>query len=63
MTASPHECPTASTRPGNCWISIATYALSTEMPRSGLAAATTETPFACRRSITPLQLELSANAP
>src|SRR4249920_2909972 len=33
------------------------------MPRSGLAAATTGTPFACSRSITPAQLELSAKAP
>src|ERR1700750_2915698 len=34
-----------------------------EMPRSGLAAATTGTPAACSRSMTPAQLELSANAP
>src|SRR6476646_4153722 len=34
-----------------------------EMPRSGLAAATTWTPFACSRSMTPAQLELSAKAP
>ena len=42
---------------------LATYALLTEMPRSGLAAATTATPRARRRSITPFQLELSAKAP
>src|SRR4051812_45160547 len=33
------------------------------MPRSGLAAAITGTPLACRRSMTPAQLELSAKAP
>src|SRR4051794_17263259 len=33
------------------------------IPRSGFAGALTATPFACRRSITPFQLEASANAP
>src|SRR5205823_1616701 len=33
------------------------------MPRSGLAAVTTLTRFACSRSMTPAQLELSAKAP
>src|SRR5262245_38318441 len=34
-----------------------------EMPRNGLAVAVTWTPCACRRSMTPAQLEPSANAP
>ena len=33
------------------------------MPRSGFAGAVTGTPFACSRSITPFQLDPSANAP
>src|SRR5262245_64171 len=33
------------------------------MPRSGTAGAVTCTPSACSRSITPFQLEASANAP
>src|SRR4051812_48036046 len=33
------------------------------MPRSGLAGAMTAIPCACSSSITPLQLEPSANAP
>src|SRR5262245_53902907 len=33
------------------------------MPRNGLATAVTGTPLACRRSMTPAQLEPSANAP
>src|SRR5262245_2984829 len=33
------------------------------MPRSGLAGAMTGTSAACRRSMTPLQLEPSINAP
>src|SRR5215211_1689341 len=33
------------------------------MPRNGFAGAVTWMPAACRRSITPLQLEASANAP
>ena len=33
------------------------------MPRSGFAGAMTLTPFACSRSITPFQLDASANAP
>ena len=41
ITAPPYECPTASTRPGIWANRLATYALSWEMPRSGLAAATT----------------------
>jgi hypothetical protein len=32
-------------------------------PRSGIAGAVTGTPLACTRSITPFQLEPSANAP
>jgi hypothetical protein len=39
------------------------YAESLEIPRSGLAGAVTSTPFVCSRSITPFQLEASANAP
>src|SRR6476646_214601 len=39
------------------------YAESAEIPRSGLAGAVTWTPFASNRSITPLQLDASANAP
>ena len=33
------------------------------MPRSGFAGAVTFTPLACSRSMTPFQLEPSANAP
>jgi hypothetical protein len=34
-----------------------------ETPRRGFAGAMTATPSACRRSITPFQLDPSANAP
>jgi hypothetical protein len=63
ITAPPYECPTARTRPGTWSNTLATYALSLEMPRSGLAAAITWMPCAWRRSMTPAQLELSAKAP
>src|SRR3954469_21616321 len=39
------------------------YAESVAIPRRGFAGALTATPSACRRSITPFQLEASANAP
>ena len=60
---APYEWPTASTGPGVCSNTLAVYAESTEMPRSGFAGAVTCTPLACSRSITPFQLEPSANAP
>jgi hypothetical protein len=41
----------------------AMYAESVEIQRSGFAGALTATPFACRRSIAPFQLEASAKAP
>src|SRR3954447_12915003 len=49
--------------PGVCSKTPAIYAESVAIPRSGFAGALTATPFACRRSITPFQLEASANAP
>src|SRR3954452_8205480 len=39
------------------------YAESAAIPRSGFAGAVTGTPLACSRSITPFQLDASANAP
>src|SRR3954468_13819077 len=49
--------------PGVCSKTPAIYAESVAIPRSGFAGALTVTPSACRRSITPFQLEASANAP
>src|SRR3954447_24984178 len=49
--------------PGVCSKTPAIYAESVAIPRSGFAGALTATPFACRRSMTPFQLEASANAP
>src|SRR5262249_58691241 len=63
ITAPPYECPTARTRPGTCSSALLTYAASIEMPRNGFGMVVTGTLWFSRRSITPFQLELSANAP
>src|SRR3954453_14402157 len=51
------------TGPGICSSTLAMYAESLAMPRSGFDGAVTCTPLAWRRSITPFQLDASANAP
>ncbi len=63
ITAPAYEWPTASTGPRTCLMKLARYAESWEMPRKGLGGAVTWMPAAWSRSMTPFQLDESANAP
>src|SRR3954464_5306554 len=63
MTAPPYECPTSTTGPSRLRTRSLTAAASAATLRSGLAAAITVWPASSRGSMTPSQLDDSANAP
>ena len=63
MIAPPYECPTGEHGARDLPTALAVYAESTPMPRSPIASAWTLTPSFKRRSMTPVQLLPSANAP
>jgi hypothetical protein len=63
ITKPPYEWPTSTTGPVSVCRNVRTDAASLATDRSGLGMARTVYPSSCSRSVTPFQLEASAQEP